>query len=230
MPAWSLSAEWFAYVMFPLSVFILRIAARGKHRLGVVVTACLLAEALGAWLRPSINGMPFSLLRVMAAFWLGGCCYLISGHVRTQSTGAAWCGLITLLMLLFLTPLSDNGPLRATVAVSLSAATIGFLAVGRGLPVTFLSSRALIYGGKISFGIYMTHIIALMLVAKILPASSYVTAAIPVRILLLFAYFAIVLAMGSLGYHIVENRARHWMTKGNLRSPRLDTVEKCKTK
>lgn len=86
------------------------------------------------------------------------------------------------------------------------------LAIGAGTLPRLLSSRVLVYGGQISFSLYMVH--ELVHTAWNWTAEQFgLILAGPAGPWLLMAVFAVTLGCSALLYHAVEEPARHWMRR-----------------
>jgi peptidoglycan/LPS O-acetylase OafA/YrhL len=217
-PAWSLSAEWFAYLLFPAVALLVAVArrVRGPGRLGLllVLLGCFAVEALGAWLLPSFNGMPHPLVRVMAGFVAGAAVFALGvPHIRSGVLGIA--GLVALVLLITTAGRIELDPVRAVVALLLSVVVVAGLAGGSGPPIRWLASGPIEYGGRISYGIYMIHGIVLMIGAALLavlaqqiPQATVLQWPVIVRLGILLIPFAVVLVLGAVLYHLVERPAQ----------------------
>lgn len=222
-PAWSLSVEWFAYLLFPL-VALLVGAVRGRggagRRLGLVavLVSCLVLEGVGAWLLPSFNGMPHPLVRVLAGFVAGAALFAIGpvrirGAVPARALGVI--GLVALALLISADGLLTDNPTRAVVTLVVVGVAVTGLANGSGPAIRWLSSRPLDYGGRISYGIYMIHGIVLMVFGALIaalvgpiPRAEVLQWPVIARLGLLAIPLVLVLALGALLYHLVERPAQ----------------------
>ena len=86
------------------------------------------------------------------------------------------------------------------------------LAIGAGTLPRLLSVRALVYGGQISFSLYMVH--ELVHTAWNWAAEQFELLLVgPAGPWLLTAVLAVTLACSAVLYHVVEEPARHWMRR-----------------
>ena len=221
-PAWSISAEWLAYLLFgALVLVIFRIARVSRAR-------TLLALAVFAALPPMILLVgtghlytPWSWLpRILAQFTAGA---LACAAVRKleisdgqrRAAGYLSIGLVAAIVAgmyyLYANPIAgmvDPGSLMSVLFLPLVVA----LSVGAGSLPALLSTRPMLYGGRISFSLYMIHepvhsvwewavrqyrIMLSMESAKVAAIGLIVT--------------AVLLAM--LLYHLVEEPAQRWMRR-----------------
>ncbi len=220
-PGWSLSAEWFAYLLFPLVALLIGAARRQRPMLLLVIAACVVLESLGAWLLPSFNGMPHPLVRVIAGFVAGAAIFAIgTPRIRGVERGGLF-GIVGVvgLVLLIVVPDPANPALRGLLALLLAAVTVTGLAHGSGPAIHWLQGRHLVYGGRISYGIYLIHGIVLMSFTALfvglshtIPQSEALQWPLIVRIGILLVPLSLVLVLGALSHHLVERPAQRWIS------------------
>jgi peptidoglycan/LPS O-acetylase OafA/YrhL len=216
-PAWSLSAEWFAYLLFPAIALFIGVVRRRRLGLLLVLAGCLVLEGLGALLLPSFNGMPHPLLRVLAGFVAGVAIFAI-GRPRVRPGFLTVIGVISLALLITTAGRIGSDPVRAMVALVLSGGIVIGLAHGAGPAIRWLSSRPLEYGGRISYGVYMIHGIVLMIGGALLavlvqrvPQATFLQWPIAARVGILLVPLILVLVLGAALYHLVERPAQGWI-------------------
>lgn len=153
-PAWSVSAEMFAYAfIFPLAVVLARrqdreVAGRRLMILGVGTLALLFVVA--GTLNAGEGAGP--LLRVSGGFLVGAGLYCLLSK-RTRGQGWDWlilggCAMIPLGLVIG----SD-----VVVLASLTAVMVGaYMSTGR--LAALMSARPLHYFGEVSFSLYLCHI------------------------------------------------------------------------
>jgi peptidoglycan/LPS O-acetylase OafA/YrhL len=150
-PAWSISAEWHAYLLFPLLVPLLkRIAWRGAvltMLAGVSVTLLVYLFANDQDQYPT-NGM-LVLLRVLPLFITGMALYMLWPHVRRVPDALALLAVAGTLACLWF---SRWAPLAVLLVPLLVLATLR-----HPLLKTVFASAPLLWLGKISYSLYMTH-------------------------------------------------------------------------
>ena len=166
-PAWSISAEWLAYLLFAaLILLVFRIARVSRAR-------TLLMLALVAALPPTLlllaSGMlytPWSWVpRIVAQFAAGALACAAVRRLQVSERGARAAGLVALVLVAAIvgglyyydthpiTGLIDSGGVLAVLFMPLVVA----LSIGTGSLPALLSTRPFIYGGQISFSLYMIH-------------------------------------------------------------------------
>ena len=210
-PSWSISAEWFAYLTFPLFAMA---ALRLKHRpLVAVALAIGFLCALYAGFQ-ALTGFPLTqatirwgMLRIIPCFAYG--CALHSlwrerpgDSPRMALAGALFSGAAVLT-------LASSGAPDALIVTGLGG-LIFFLARLAQTGSELFSARPLVYLGEISYSVYMVcipwKIVFVNGVNRIFELNSE---HLPLGLWLVLLFGVIPLA--ALSYHLVEKPARAWM-------------------
>lgn len=150
-PAWSISVEFAAYLMFPLVIGLLwRISGRSLFAaaLAALATVWALAYVAGGDMN-QWDGLA-ALWRCLPQFFLGCICYRV--YRQGLIDARAWAGLVfvaALLMLYF-----DYCDI---VVVTLFPLVILCAVSARGVSGRILNARPVVLLGEISFSIYLVH-------------------------------------------------------------------------
>lgn len=166
-PAWSISAEWLAYLLFGVLVLavyrMMRVtSARGLAILAIIASLppLLLLLATGEFYSPW-SWLP----RIVMQFTAGAlACAAVRKISPTDSArrAAGYCSALIIAAMVAILyyfdshPISglyDSGGLVDVLFVPLVMA----LAIGIGSLPALLSTRVMVYGGQISFCLYMVH-------------------------------------------------------------------------
>ncbi|BBY22920.1 acyltransferase family protein [Mycobacterium stomatepiae] len=225
-PAWSISAEWLAYLLFgvlALVVFRMKLATRSRTLMWLAVAASLPPVVM--LLASGHFYTPWSWLpRIVTQFTAGALACAAVRRLRLTDRGRHIAGYLSLLVLAAVVgvlywfnahPISgvvenDSGGVVDALFVPL----VITLAVGLGSLPRLLSTRAMVYGGQISFCLYMVHELVhttwgwAVEQFELTPWQSDS----PWKWNVL-GLFAIALALSSLLYHVVEEPARRWMRR-----------------
>lgn len=168
-PAWSISAEWAAYTLFPLTA-LLYYRLRGLPRwvLGglAVLTMVPVAVISGATGNPYF---PYSwLVRIGVGFTSGVLVYLavrnvpLTDRLRRGASTATWVLLGLILAGLFVgdSMIDGNGDgEHGGMVLVLFPLLVGALALSlAGGPARLLSTNWAVHGGRISYSLYLVHI------------------------------------------------------------------------
>jgi peptidoglycan/LPS O-acetylase OafA/YrhL len=221
-PAWSISAEWLAYLLFGgLVLVVFRIARVSRARL-------LLALAMFAALPPTVlllrTGLfytPWSWLpRILAQFSAGALACAAVRRLRLSRRGRLAAGYLAIGLVAAIVGglyyynahpvpgMVDSGGLTAVLYLPLVVA----LSVAAGPLPALLSTRLMRYGGRISFSLYMIHepvhtvwdwVVRQYRIA--LPMSGAKLAAAGLIAVAILAAMAL--------YHLVEEPAQRWMRR-----------------
>lgn len=216
-PAWSISTEWAAYLLFPLGVALFGVRPLPAPALLAVGATCaglvhlVYALAGHTTLGPEIARL--GLWRCLGGFGLGMVlCQLwqrgrersgMAGWAAGAALGWAWLGW------------QANLP-ETALALPLFALLLGALAWDRGPIARGLAARPLRYLGEISYSTYLAHF-GLFIVWKLL----FVGPSLQLGWAGLAGYLALVAAASALLYHGLELPAQRWL---NAHPPRWARV------
>jgi peptidoglycan/LPS O-acetylase OafA/YrhL len=179
-PGWSISAEWTAYLVFPLAVVLIRPL---RH----LPAAVLLTAAVGAMaplaVRAFVHGTPdseqFWVLRLACGFTSGILAALALRRLRegrrleSVALATVWTS-----VLLVLTGASwaawaawrlgpDGGhDFNGVVVLVFPLLVVGLSLTERG-PARWLASRPMVYAGELSYCLYLVHFLVLELVVSV---------------------------------------------------------------
>lgn len=225
-PAWSISAEWLAYLLFgvlALVVFRMKLATRARTLMWLAVAASLPPVVL--LLASGHFYTPWSWLpRIVTQFAAGALACAAVRRLRLTDRGRHIAGYLSLLLVAAVVgvlywfsthPISgvvenDSGGVVDVLFIPL----VITLAVGLGSLPRLLSTRVMVYGGQISFCLYMVHELVhttwgwAVEQFELTPWESDS----PWKWNIL-GLIAIALALSSLLYHFVEEPARRWMRR-----------------
>jgi peptidoglycan/LPS O-acetylase OafA/YrhL len=222
-PAWSISAEWLAYLLFGVLVLVVFRVAR------VTRARALLWLAVFASLPPTLLLLatgefytPWSWLpRIVMQFTAGALACAAVRKLRLTDRARRAAGYLSLLIaaaivgiLYYLDahPPADIRDASGLVDV-LFVPLVVSLAVGAGSLPRLLSTRVMVYLGHVSFGLYMVHELVhtawnwavQQFGITMTPGASAVSVVV--------ALLGVALAGAAALYHLVEEPARLWMRR-----------------
>ena len=228
-PAWSISAEWAAYLLFP--VILTPCLFRRAWSAWAVGVACVAALAVLCALPPGLNHKPFPemlldlhesafglpVLRCLPEFALGVLAFRLSATppglalARSSWMAAAVCGAILALLML---------PRTDFAVVLLFPLLVLCLMSDRHAPGRLLASRPFMMLGELSYSIYLTHDLMGGLLGRVheaigamgWPHAQSYAAGVGIVLTLLCAY---------LSYTLIELPGRRWLRQvfeGGVRS------------
>jgi peptidoglycan/LPS O-acetylase OafA/YrhL len=221
-PAWSISAEWLAYLLFGVLVLVIFRMARATRARSLVWLA--VAASLPPVVSLLVTGQfytPWSWLpRIVMQFTAGALVAAAVGRLQPSDRGRRAAGYASVLLIAGVVGFlywSDAHPLHGVTDTGglvdiLFVPLVMTLAIGTGSLPALLSSRPIMYGGQISFCLYMIHELA---------HTSWTWTAEQFQLtmvgnggkLLLAAVLAITFAAAAVLYHGVEEPARRWMRR-----------------
>jgi len=204
-PSWSISAEWFAYLSFPVFAFV---AWKLRHRpVAAVIGAIVFMAALYAGFE-RLAGFPLTeatirwgALRIVPCFAYGCALYLLFRRAPLPRPGWLAGGLAILIVAAAALQAWDG------IIVALSGGLILSLASLPNARAGVLASKPAVYLGEISYSVYMVvvpwKLLAVNVAAKLTDA--------PDKQLQLFVWLAIMAGLpivAAVSYHLVEYPAR----------------------
>jgi peptidoglycan/LPS O-acetylase OafA/YrhL len=236
-PAWSISAEWLAYLLFGVLVLVI---FRMAH---VTRARTLMWLAIGASLPPVLLLLatghfytPWSWLpRIVMQFTAGALACAAVRRLQLTDGARRAAGYLSLLLtaaIVGILYLFDTHPLpdvidSGGVVDVLFVPLVMTLAIGMGSLPGLLSTRLLVYGGQISFSLYMVH-------ELVHTAWDWTAAQFELTLtgfagkLVLTGLLAIAVVAAILLFHVVEEPARRWMRKMvdvRAAEPQVDSAE-----
>jgi peptidoglycan/LPS O-acetylase OafA/YrhL len=220
-PAWSISAEWLAYLVFGLLILVIfRIArvTRARSLLWLALVASvppvLLLLASGHFYTPW-SWLPRTLAQFTAGALAGAAVRKLRPTDRFRRAAGfvsvLLVGSITALLYTFdahpVTGVYDSGGLVDVLFVPLVVS----LAVGAGALPGILATRVLVFGGQISFSLYMVH--ELVHTAWNWVVAQFALSISDEAMFVLFGLLAVAIVAAILLYQFVEEPARRWMRR-----------------
>ncbi|MBO0676110.1 acyltransferase [Mycolicibacterium sp. S2-37] len=222
-PAWSISAEWLAYLLFGALVLVVFRVAR------VTRARALIWLALAASLPPTLLLMatgefytPWSWLpRIVMQFTAGALACAAVRKLRLTDRARARAGYLSLVIaggivggIYYLdahppASIRDASGLVDVLFVPL----VVTLAIGAGSLPRVLSTRVMVYCGHISFGLYMVHELVHTAWNWVVVQFDITLTPGPAATLVVGGLIGISLLAAVVLYHVVEEPARLWMRR-----------------
>ncbi len=163
-PAWSLSAEWLAYLVFPIAV--LAVARFQRHlrsrTLFVLAGLVMVPLVVGITLQHNMGGHVW-VARILCEFTAGMLLCAAASRLdltpRTRRIAGhgAIATVVAIVAWLYAVRQLDLAGWAALYVVVLFVPLIAFLAVGTGPLHDLLSTKALVLGGGLSYALYLVH-------------------------------------------------------------------------
>lgn len=199
VPAWSISTEMAAYLLFPI---LLRLLAPARDRLWLLASLVfLLGVSVPAFFAATGYDFPDAvpqtgLFRCLVQFAMGMVLCQLWRRLKRRRLGLPLIGAALLLGLAY----ALLG--LPVTALAWAALVLGLALTGKGL----LDAPILVWLGRISYATYLCHYLALT-IFKFL----FVEPGRPVPLALLGLYLISVLVLSALLYHGFERPAQTWL-------------------
>ncbi len=208
-PAWSISVDFWSFVIV-VGLFMLAPQRPVRIRLALAgLSMCALHAAHTWWSigMPSEQATPMMfkvLTRGATAYFIGMLAFEWQRHRRLPESEILHTALqlTCMALLLVVVPNQQVLPFNQFYACAIWAVLIVSLSEGRGLVATLLSCPALVWLGKRSFSMYMTHALLLMLFQRRLMAIDDVT----LSTVMLFIYLGAAIVIAHLSHRLIEER------------------------
>ncbi|GAB4039120.1 acyltransferase family protein [Spirosoma jeollabukense] len=217
-PSWSISTEWWMYVLFPLLMLFFQKTTPGK-RLGMLWFIIAGYLFISYYLHPlsmakspypdltRVNSIDvtydYGFVRCFFGFLFGMLIYdlyKIKWLYATLKSSLLWMGLVALIFITLSIHIPDM------ITVLLFAAIVLMSAYNSGAANVLLNLRPLVWLGDISYSLYLMHLpimYFLLIYIKRFPSITF-SASMPVLWLYSFAYITIVLLISALTYNVIE--------------------------
>ena len=209
--SWSISAEWFAYLLFPLAVItVMRLKPSGwLERASLLVMMAGLGMVFYL-LREDGSWTDSPLLRIACDFLAG--CLLYRVFISGPFIAAGRTSVLVMVCIVGVLASANYPDLFSALTVPLIGLLVLVLAYGRGPIAGFLSRPVMKFLGEASYSLYMLHGILHQVLYKILPPDAQ-PAGLAVRIGILFTYALILFIVPIVVYLYVEKPARAGIRK-----------------
>jgi peptidoglycan/LPS O-acetylase OafA/YrhL len=207
IPSWSVSAEWFAYLLFPLLAPVLTGVRDRVTALVVAVlalTAMAVLFAIEGWSLDNVVGAP-ALTRVSGEFLCGAAlCRMVAFGPGLPGPGGDVLGAGAFVA--FLVGASLGLPDFSLIA--LLALTVLGAAISDGFFARTLGSPAVVWLGEISYSVYMVHFPVLVAMRRLWVRLGFAEWQTAGRTLAFLATVAVVMTIAALMFHVVERPVR----------------------
>ena len=192
-PAWSISSEWFAYLLFPaIASSLAGLGRRGAA--AIAITACcssILIYSLG-------DRIKFEGLAVVLPTFVGGVSLAIACPPGDSTARPRPWSALGLSMAVAIPFAVGPGPFQVALYLALFFALVGYLGAAGNHSAVFWRSRPVLYLGEISYSLYLIHAIVITLTTKLIRLEALRSQTRSIRIAILLGCLMIILG-GGLG-------------------------------
>lgn len=221
-PSWSISAEFFAYLLvFPICLRLRKTRLVKKHPLKL----SLLLLLFYVYVRYQSCFGCYNLVRVTIGFSLG---YLMYLAYVNKSSVFLLCDrflfiLVTCLVIYcYVFPYGDKADVwYETGLISLLFLILCGLASNKYTFSKVLSTKFFLYLGYISYSLYMGHALIEKIFAVTLPVEKVNQYGSLVRFSIVVLHITVPVLFGSILYHFIEEPSRKWIVRNWINRGRL---------
>ena len=218
-PSWSITVEFGAYLAFPALALVLgRIrTSRWAFALAAatVVVAGLVFRDVAA--EPNLPGYTFAWLRIAFEFLVGCLLYVGWRKLGNRAHGAwwDWCAIFGAVAVVASIALVDINEVMFVPELTVAGIALFVLGCAGAIgPIhRFFSSRIMVWGGQISYSVYMTHFLIATVLGKLVDWEQLADENWALRLLILSACMGLVVAVGAACYWIVEEPGRKYLRR-----------------
>lgn len=219
-PSWSISTEFYTYLVFALTVCFFK-----RFR----ILAYLLLIAGSGWLAWQWgfglkSASLYGIYRCLYSFFLGAMAYEYYRHFpANRKSFLPTCLLITSLVSVI--TLTDS-QIEMVIPLIFCITIVAVASMENQTPLKkLLSHRVLVYLGKISYSVYMTHAFVILMFLTVMRRYTSIPTTTDARgyihynthpltgTLLILLAIAIVIGISHLTYHLIEDRFRRGLCK-----------------
>jgi peptidoglycan/LPS O-acetylase OafA/YrhL len=221
-PGWSISAEWLAYLSFPLLALLFH-RLRRLHPVVLLVLSCvvMLPLFLDSYLHGTRDVDVNWVLRIACCFAAGMLAHLatvgLDGRRRAEQWGLVLsvCSALGILLITFWAAwratLQPGGDYAAVGTILYPLLVVGLTLSDRG-PARLLSIPSLVYGGRISYSLYLVHFIVMDVVVTTVWQDESVRGTVPPGLALGIPAIVVgSVALAAATHRYVEEPARRLM-------------------
>lgn len=226
--AWAVSCEWLAYLVFPAVIAATLRVRKVPYVLTGVVAVLWLMAAVCQWLEsanPAQYGAgSYGLLRIAGEFTAGCLLY----NLYAVGWGRRWRNVAAIFWLiavagttLVATPnvfsswlrplLGSPEQVNALWLTPLCAIALYALVWERGFSAAFFRTKAMMIGGHLSYAVYLTHFLCLIVLRRALPITAFAEANVAIRAIALLGYGIVMVGVAIAAYWLIEEPGRRWM-------------------
>lgn len=208
-PSWSISAEWFAYLLFPLIALILLLVRHWAIAIILAVVGLLslaLTCSLMKWELNSFVGAP-ALLRVTCEFVCGAAlCRFVT--LISLADEKRWIGDVIAAVSFGAFVSAASSGTSDFGLVALLALTILGASVANRFVAQILGSRFAVWLGEVSYSIYMIHFPILLVLRRVYEEFGYATWSAPLKGVAFIVAIVTVIVAAAVLYHAIERPMR----------------------
>ncbi|MBF0186787.1 MAG: acyltransferase [Magnetococcales bacterium] len=202
-PSWSISAEWFAYLLlFPICLRLF-----DRYSIIWVVLTALITWLFNLWAVQNGIGMTYegALLRITPLFLFGYIMFRLNTIMRVPPE---WATPLTLVGIIALLTMPFIGRIYSVLPLVVMVLLFG-LYTGSPIVNAVFGNGVMVFLGKISYAVYLVHM-PLQSVTKFLVKRFPLLLDYPIG--LTVVHMSVVVIIGTVGYAVIERPGRRIIT------------------
>ncbi len=214
-PSWSISSEWFAYLLFcPLMFICFRLTARWVWvvlALSIVATLGMYYSPKEMWFRELLCVVPtftWGATFVYAGNRQGAVSEAVEAQQPTRFVAFARDYAFIPVVLVIASCFMPTPYYSACLLISLGALICSLYVTG-ARPNSLYDFGPVRFLGEVSYSLYMTHTLAQKILYQLLPSGVYVYSSLLTKLIVASAYFALIAAFAVGMYYLVERPSRN---------------------
>ena len=215
-PSWSISAEWGAYLLFPLLLALFYGRSMLASLILIIASLAVLEASVGVltgqlWV---INlSYDFGVMRSLCEFSIGiVLCSLYSSRHHSSSLINVFGTDGVCIALAISAVISMNSRFPDIIVIGIFIGLVMSLALNKGFCAALLGRRAVHRLGQISYSIYMVHAFLLNVVFTVVDLSGIEIDKVEAWALSI-VYFTLLIVVSEISYRVIENPARAFITR-----------------
>lgn len=222
-PSWSISAEWAAYLLFPLvAMFVLKARAGAAMAAGALALCLVSFAALDnlhqvlPWVGQDFSQMTAQIgaLRILPSFLFGVALYAFG---RAHPAPKSWAWPLVLVSAAWIAAVLTLGLWPALVWFGFAGMLYGLAETSRHRIDAPMSGRIFVFLGAASYALYMIHLpIDIVWFHALERLGVTETSDLALRIGALAGVFVVCIAASAVAYLWIEEPARKWIRKLEL--------------
>jgi peptidoglycan/LPS O-acetylase OafA/YrhL len=207
-PAWSVSAEWFAYIfIFPLSVWICKNKILRKNPAFIVFLTLFLFILLSDF-SFRFGHKTYNLFRVSSEYLAGSITYIYWLQKRDLiKKYASYLDLVVILFI-FVIWFENLTPISNYIIILLIPVIIILLTEESSFTSKILATKQIRYMGYISYALYLVHAIVQRLLHVLFPVHKFQNSEFYIRLFFMMVYLIAPVLFAVAIYHLVEEPSR----------------------
>ncbi|MBW0104680.1 acyltransferase [Pseudonocardia sp. KRD291] len=218
-PTWSISAEWLAYLLFPVTALVFFRLRRLPVAVLALGAVALMAPMAASFVVMGSPYYPFSwLVRIVCGFSAGVLTLLVvrrlSSNERNRRAASALAGVTIGAIVAGLVASVVLGAGAVGAVTMLFPVLVGSLALADRGPARLLASRPMVHGGRISYALYLVHIPmfeVFWLALRRAGGDGFLAASSMTAHLVGLGVLLATIPVAHLLFTLVEQPARRWM-------------------